>query len=1068
MFRLLLLLSLLYAGGQGWAQPDVAKPHLWRGDLNRALDYFSGTDTEQQIWRCLLQLESRQPKQAYQALFAAERASSSASPLLDLGIGHYHAYYREWRLALPALCKAERQSSQLPEFAQLLLHKSLGSYYRQRQQAEKALGHYQKASELMSRQPDNWQDYDELGELKMTVGELHDQLLEPDEAVENYRNILERKDQLLREHPERAGQLYLRIGRVYFRQKDYEVAAPYLEEALNYNLSSDEKANAESMLARILASREAYDDAIERSSTALEDWGKQAPPKQFQELLQFGDLCQAVETPEQTRSCYQKTIEGEVELSSELQNYAQEPVRHLLDPKRSENFNYALLAFERAKRLIKKLPKVQQPVASIEVQMSKGKLFFNTKNFKKARYHYDTALDLMKPIYEEKHPLRAEAYRMLSEIYLEEELYGDALQFVDKAIESSMQEGGSGLQWKKAAFPYELLYAIGTKGTILREVYSSNPNINDLKQSLEAFEAALEMIYHLRRTYHGDGAKYKLAELTQRFSLQALRSCLLLYEQSQDEQYAARAFDFTEAAKGTLLLENVRALRARQIAGIPQALSQFDLQLKQRMAYVDGEIFYELKRGKDKDFSRLSDLRNTAQQLRGSHDSLVQVIQKEYPSYFKLKYDYSTISLSDLQKQLQAEEAILQYNVLDSSICLFVIKPQSWKIIQVPIPQANLLRKVSQLLLGLDSKEGFIDFRKAAYDLYKLLLFDAIPELEEEQTLIVLPDGELHYVPFEILLSSYEQEANLGELPYLLRDYALCYHYTGTLFAESRKKGNPAPQAFGAFAPDFELVKAFLAEHDSLNARYGSFDLTPLPGALAEVQGLGKLLKGAAFTSAQASESLFWEQAKQFSVLHLATHAILNDKSPLYSGLALQGGAGEDGLVHAYELYNHYLPADLVTLSACNSGLGTFQKGEGSMSLAHAFSFAGARNVVMSLWPVEDASTKVLMTYFYDYLSQGLPKALALQKAKLLFLERHPKQAHPLYWSPFLVVGNPDTVPALKQAQGFNYLYLLLLLAFLALGVFLFWRWKRAPSKQTTTHATALQNEAAPPADDDE
>lgn len=1055
MYRLLFLLCICSLS-QATAQVPLAEPQLWQGKYRTALAILPKQEAEQQLWRSLVQLELKKPKKAYTELFTAEQVLPPETPLLALAIGRYHAYYREWKLALPALQQAEKSADRLPAFAQMLLHRELGDYYQKRQQAERALPHYQKAIALISSQADDWQNYDALGELKMAVGELHDQLLEPEEAVKNYRNILDRKEQLLRENPDRAGQLYLRIGGVYFRQKDYEVAAPYLEEALTYTLSAEEKAEAESLLGRILASREVYEEAIERSSEALSDWGQQAPPKQYSELLQFGSLCQSVEKPEQTRACYQKTLQGKnLDLPTELQNYAQQPVRHLLDPLRSENFNYALLAFERARRLIQKLPKPQQPVADIEVHMAKGKLFFNTKDFPKARYHYDTALELMEPIYEEKHPLRAEAYRMLSEVYLQEELYGDALKFVDKAINSSMQEGGSGLQWQKAAFPYELLAAIGAKGSILREVYKKNPNIEDLQQSLEAFEAALEMIYHLRRTYHGDGAKYKLAELTQRFSIQALRSCLLLYEQSQDEKHAFRAFDFAEAAKGTLLLESIRALRARQVAGVPQALSEFDLQLKQGLAYTSGEVFYELKRGPDKDFKRLEALRLEEQVLQQQHDSLLQVVQKDYPKYFQLKYDYSTIPLSELQEKLLPGETVLQYSVLDSSICLFVLRPEAWHIQQIAIPRQDLFRKVNQLLFSLEKGGDFLSFDKTAHSLYEQLLGKVADKLQGSETLIVLPDEELNYLPFELLLTEQVENTDYQDLPYALRDYAFCYHYTGTLLAESRTRERLHNRPFAAFAPDFTLVNTFLSENDSLLPRYSSFDLNPLPAALLEAQDLSQLLSGRSFTGESATEAHFWKYADSFSVLHLATHAILNDKNPLYSGLALQGGGGEDGLVHAYELYNHYLPLDLVTLSACNSGLGEFQKGEGAMSLAHAFSFAGTQNVVMSLWPVDDQSTQLLMNYFYANLAQGMPKAKALQRAKLHFLEAQPRYLHPRYWSPFLVVGHPDAIPALQNSDA-NYLwYVAGAIGLLLLAALLFWLWKkRKPVKQTKHEKT--------------
>jgi len=162
-----------------------------------------------------------------------------------------------------------------------------------------------------------------------------------------------------------------------------------------------------------------------------------------------------------------------------------------------------------------------------------------------------------------------------------------------------------------------------------------------------------------------------------------------------------------------------------------------------------------------------------------------------------------------------------------------------------------------------------------------------------------------------------------------------------------------------------------------------------------------------------ATEKTFKNEAENYSVLHLAMHAIIDNENPDYSGLAFstKNDKTEDGFLHIYELYNLDIRAELAVLSACNTGSGKIQKGEGVMSLARAFFYAGCPSVVLSLWAVDDNASAVIMKNFYKYLKKGLPKNKALQQAKLDFIQQAKcNHAHPYYWAPFIQAGNTDSI----------------------------------------------------------
>ena len=144
--------------------------------------------------------------------------------------------------------------------------------------------------------------------------------------------------------------------------------------------------------------------------------------------------------------------------------------------------------------------------------------------------------------------------------------------------------------------------------------------------------------------------------------------------------------------------------------------------------------------------------------------------------------------------------------------------------------------------------------------------------------------------------------------------------------------------------------------------------------------------------------------------MHLATHAVFNDTSPEYSYLAFTPVDTSDYVLYVSDIYNLKLDADLVTLSACETGVGTLKKGEGALSISRAFFYSGARSLVNTLWNVVDQSASAIMNDFYKNLAHGDYKDVALQKAKLSFLTKNKENAlaHPYYWSSFVIQGNTD------------------------------------------------------------
>jgi CHAT domain-containing protein len=331
-------------------------------------------------------------------------------------------------------------------------------------------------------------------------------------------------------------------------------------------------------------------------------------------------------------------------------------------------------------------------------------------------------------------------------------------------------------------------------------------------------------------------------------------------------------------------------------------------------------------------------------------------------------------------------------------------------------------------------------FQRLSYKLYQQLFPDIGIIDKKVKNLIIIPDGSLATLPFESLLTeNYTGDIDAyKEYPYLIKKYNVSYSYSANLFylTFSNKASSTIEitnlNDWLAFAPVFdnrigqnmvmssrelqhqlnELKTDFMMINRSMfNGNY----IRSLPATEIETEAIFKLyddnnLKAKVLLHDNANEkSIKSGELEQYRVLHIATHGFVNSERPELSGLLMaQDTTGvEDGVLFSGEIYNLKLNADLVVLSACETGLGKIQKGEGIIGLTRALLYAGAKNIIVSLWQVLDESTSDLMVDFYknSLKSKGqLSYSEALRNAKLKMIIEG-KYANPFFWSPFILIG---------------------------------------------------------------
>ncbi|KAB2879980.1 CHAT domain-containing protein [bacterium] len=217
----------------------------------------------------------------------------------------------------------------------------------------------------------------------------------------------------------------------------------------------------------------------------------------------------------------------------------------------------------------------------------------------------------------------------------------------------------------------------------------------------------------------------------------------------------------------------------------------------------------------------------------------------------------------------------------------------------------------------------------------------------------------------------------------------------------------------------FFLQFHVFGQDENVDKSRDTLRLRDLPWAEKELTNASGLVQSDLYVGRNATEDAFKQNAGRFGIIHLATHVILDDKEPLYSKFVFSKNpeSEEDGFLHLYELYYMRLHANMAVLSACYTGTGKSVKGEGMMSLARGFVYAGCPSVVMSLWAIDDKSTSVIVNKFYEGLAQGSSKDAALRDAKLFFINsRDPVLSNPYYWAGLVTIG--DTKPLKLTPPG--------------------------------------------------
>lgn len=586
---------------------------------------------------------------------------------------------------------------------------------------------------------------------------------------------------------------------------------------------------------------------------------------------------------------------------------------------------------------------------------------------------------------------------------------------------------------------------------ILLSEFDNKLAVKYYKGSLKSLSTSIELIHQLQIGFESEDSKLFLSQNQETTFFEAINVAYKLYRQSKENVYLEQAFELSEKGKATVLLASIKDMKAKEFGGIPDSMLVREKVLKSNLESYTSMLFDE-NHAEKPDTQKVSLFSSKIFRANEELNKLIDSFEQLYPQYYALKYENKVVGINEIQDKLNSRQALIEYFVKEpenekqsGELFRFVVTEDSVSFSKEIIDYSYLenIQSVHKFLIDpncLDTKKS--DYKRyslAAFDLYRILIDKDAKKLAGK-SLTIIPHNKLAYIPFDALISESPDTTtmNFSNLKYLIRDYPINYSYSATLlynFSGNKKK---ASKDLIVFSPEYKTDEPRYLSDNSTPVFF-----SPLPGAKDEVKGISEFIHGDLFSDLMAQEATFKDNAPNFDILHLAMHTVINDSLPMFSKLVFSKPdtkSTDDGYLNTLEIYNMKLNARLAVLSACETGSGMLQKGEGVMSMARAFIYAGCPSIIMTLWKVEDKSGSRIMRDFYSFLSKGKRKDVALRMAKLKHLESSdPLTAHPHFWLGYVSIGNPEPLTTS------NDVYFIVLLFVIGILVFVDWHFRRKP-----------------------
>lgn len=537
--------------------------------------------------------------------------------------------------------------------------------------------------------------------------------------------------------------------------------------------------------------------------------------------------------------------------------------------------------------------------------------------------------------------------------------------------------------------------------------------------SKHLFELSIHQLIRYIEVFQSEISKIEFSDRIHHIFLQAINEAIDLYTLDKSPENLDYLFQLIQTSKSLILSERLRFLQHSPTHATTSSMIHAEYDLKSRVKQITRMQSY------DPNFKVES-----ITQIDSAYDALIARIQKEQKAYFDLFYDYSSTSVDLIQSKLKDDEQIIEYVVLsNTSIGIVSIDHTNTHFFVKQVSNLDsIVEQYQHLISATESSTDLDKLWTLSADLYRLLLLDIEPLRKK---LIILPSGILEYISFDMLIKDNDSTNEKRRLPrYIIEDHIVSYHYNSHLWYENEKQPYRKFNVLG-IAPTYPELK--MSDSDEIQRA----ELFPLIYNRDEIEQIYRWFNGAKLMDKYANKQAIFDTIARFNAVHFASHAIMDPSEPFNSYLALSLDSTTSALpsdtnrIYLRDLYSRRIPMDMVVLSACNTGIGKLNRGEGLMSIARGFGYAGAQSVIPSLWAVSDGSTAQIMNRFYYNLKMGQSKDEALRNAKLNYLRNAEGMTlHPYYWSALIPIGNMSSITGVHTNLYYWLFAIILLIVF--------------------------------------
>lgn len=666
------------------------------------------------------------------------------------------------------------------------------------------------------------------------------------------------------------------------------------------------------------------------------------------------------------------------------------------------------------------------------VHYSLGMTFLHLKSYPAALTHLSKCLNMRLEIYGSKHIETALAFQGIGNLYQESGLNDSALTYFQQGI-TACSKASAGTAFHAVPLVSDInvslvaYQVIKDKAFVLKQAHNRNPaDLNMLVASMAYYCLADTLMSLFGTEYDRETAQLLYAKNINSIYEEAIDCATELHKKTGNARYLDVVFNFMDKRKSRLLLGALDEAEMLKQSAVGANDLKMLRQLQHERTFLQSQL-EEVNGGDDPDDHVLKVLHNRTYENESKIKAFKERLHAGYPYYASMQRAEDTVQLQDLQSYSTNNNAlVLDYFWGDKAIYAIGIYKGKSNLIKMENKngvEANIDTLKTSFKNGYVSanrNNDFVSFQNSSYYLYCSLVKPMIDrfqlrltETTDKPVIIVIPDGLVNDLPFEALVTApvVDKDADYRKLNYLIGSFAVSYNYSARLLLKEHLKqvmGQRCRVLGLSYSKDSPVENQTGKLHALRN-----ISANELPGSAKELKSVSLYMDGAFYMGEEATEGLFKREAPNFDILHLALHGQADSSNS--HGSRLMFKKGDDSLnderLYAYEIYNIPIKARLAVLSACESGTGKLNPGEGMYSIARAFMFAGCPSVVMSFWKVNDNLTAAIIEDFYKQLSAGVGIDQSLRKAKLDYMEKADRRsAHPAYWAAFVAMGKMEPV----------------------------------------------------------